>query len=216
MWVRLPPLPLWLKQKAGETGSPDRKWKPFAATFLLGAIVTIISGYLSFKHDGWVLRFTEHPRIAVEEVRFEENNSYILTRGVKGGIEEKVRFKVRNYGGATATVRGGDIYITGKENVKTASPTITCDINEKASVSPSGSFILPPNASQIIDVVSPVRIVSKQSLIDRMKRLEEDTLELPFAMEIYYEGEPELEFKEKLGFELKITPSFVHWNYSSH
>mgnify|MGYP001586419227 FL=1 len=49
-----------------------------------------------------------------------------------------------------------------------------------------------------------------------MGRMKENSYELPFAMEIYYEGEPELEFKEKIGLDVKITPNFVHWNYSSH
>ena len=160
-----------------------------------------------------MIKFTEHPRLSVEETRFEENNSYILARATAEGIEEKVRFKVSNLGGSTATVKLGDVYAVGEERL---APTVSLVTSKKASVSPSGSFLLAPQEPRIVEVAFSVQVLDKRAVIDRIERIKNNRVEIPFAMEIYYESEPELKFKEKLGFDVKITPSFVYFTYSSH
>lgn len=47
-----------------------------------------------------------------------------------------------------------------------------------------------------------------------LEKIKNDTLEIPFAMEISYEGEPQIPVKEKLGIEMIFTSSFPKLKYS--
>lgn len=161
------------------------------------------------------LILTQKPRIAVESVKFKETDSYIFAKQIKGGVAIKVRFKIFNTGNSDArNVTISDIIVRGYEILNIYDPPSFILTETKAEISPSGPFVLAPQELRLAEVSFKSSVVDERAVIDMLKKIKNDTLEIPFAMEISYEGEPQIPVKEKLGLEMTLTSSFSKLKYS--
>lgn len=194
---------------------PEGKIKPFILTVVISVLGATVSIIVSFWHDSRILTFTERPRLSVSEEKFENNNKYIFATQTLDGAEIKVRFRVSNNGGSSAqNVKVGAIYATGVETFST-NPQVIIVTQKKADISPVGPVNLAPQEFKTFEISFQSEVVDKRAVIDMLENIKNDKFNFPFAMEIYYEGEPEVNYKGKLGLSVTFSPSWVDWKYST-
>ncbi len=162
--------------------------------FTITTIITLIVAGLAYWHDLETIKMTKvnlRPWLAVEPVKFDDKNSYISVNETKNGFNIKIRFKVTNTGQSVAkNIKSSDVFVTSQElfiNDKTV-----CTYQGKANVIPTGTTSLTPNEWFFLEVGFEVPLIDKRAFVELQKKIENNTYELPFNIEIYYSGETDV------------------------
>lgn len=191
---------------------PDRKWKPFAVTILLGIMGSLVSTFLAFQHDQNILKFTARPRLAFDFIKFEENNSYIKARQTEKGAEIKFRLGISNNGESYArniTIPSG--YYNQTEALHNQGAAKLINTISPVLISPSGLFSLAPQEKRTVELTVDAPLFDKRAAIDLTEAVTRKlNVEFPLELKLSYECEPELNCGiNQFDLSLVYRPSWV-------
>ncbi len=185
--------------------------------FIISTILTITVGILAYLNDTRNIKLTEiaqRPWLAVEPIKFESDNTYILAYENEKGYFIKVQFKITNNGQSIANnIKTSDIFMRTEEIFADCEPKITFRNTSKAIISPSGPVSLAPNESVFVTIESEYALVDVRAFQDLKERIKNNSHKIPFNIEIYYSGGKDSKINGKVGISSTFTSQEVNYNY---
>lgn len=159
------------------------------------------------------------PKIAIEAVKFEDSGSFIWGERINGGIQLRFRFRIQNMGGSYArNINISNIYSTGQEVIHDPVVELVLVSQNKAKTSPSGSFVLAPQEIKILEVSATHSIIDPRAVTEALDKISKmnSEFQVPFNMEISYEGERTVDEdnQHKIGLKITLSPNGTDWETS--